>query len=86
LKIDATRQQIREQELNPVYHTVVMRVELEEDLVTGGKRNARFLGFAGYDPRIDDDEYEKAIEAGRAAWKDVGDAADWVRKIRGGKE
>lgn len=86
LKIDATRQQIREQELNPVYHTVVMRVELEEDLVTGEKRNARFLGFAGYDPRIDDDEYERAIEAGQAAWKDVGDAADWVRKIRGGKE
>lgn len=86
LKIDATRDQIREQEKNPVYRTMVMRVELEEDLVTGDKRNARFLGFAGYDPRIDEDEYNKAIEAGQAAWKDVGDAADWVRKIRGGKE
>ena len=86
LKIDATRDQIREQERNPVYHSVVMRVELEEDLVTGEKRNARFLGFADYDPRIDEDEYSKSIEAGLAAWKDVGDAADWVRKIRGGKE
>lgn len=86
LKIDATREQIREQELNPVYHSVVMRVEMEEDLVTGEKKNARFLGFANYDPRIDDDEYNKAVEAGRAAWKDVGDAADWVRKIRGGME
>ncbi|MDR7135250.1 hypothetical protein J2X06_002459 [Lysobacter niastensis] len=86
MKIDATRDQIREQELNPVYHTVVMRVELEEDLVTGEKRGARFLGFADYDPRIDDDEYNEAIEAGRVAWKDVGDAADWVRKIRGGRE
>lgn len=86
LKIDATRDQIREQELNPVYHTVIMRVELEEDLVTGEKRNARFLGFADYDPRIDEDEYSKATETGRAAWKGVGDAADWVRKIRGGRE
>ena len=86
LKIDATRDQIREQELNPVYHAVVMRVELEEDLVTGEKRSARFLGFANYDPRIDEDEYNKAIEIGRTAWKDTGDAADWVRKIRGGME
>lgn len=86
LKIDATRDQIREQQLNPVYHVMVMRVELEEDLVSGEKRNARFLGFADYDPRIDEDEYNKAIEAGRAAWKNVGDAADWVRKIRGGRE
>jgi len=86
LKIDATRDQVRDQELNPVYHTVVMRVELEEDLVTGEMRNARFINFASYDPRIDEDEYRKLIEAGRAAWEDVGDAADWVRKIRGGKE
>lgn len=86
LKIDATRDQIREQERNPVYHAVVMRVELEEDLVTGEKRNARFLGFADYDPRIDEGEYNKVIEAGRTAWKDVADAADWVRKIRGGRE
>lgn len=86
LKVDATRDQIREQEKNPVYHSVVIRVELEEDLVTGEKRNARFLGFAEYDPRIDEDEYQKTIEAGRTAWKGVEDAADWVRKIRGGKE
>jgi hypothetical protein len=86
LKIDATRDQIREQERNPVYHTVIMRVELEEDLVTGEKRNARFLGFGDYDPRIDEDQYKKTIEAGQAAWKDIGDAADWVRKIRGGGE
>lgn len=86
LKIDATREQVREQELNPVYHTVVMRVELEEDLLTGEKRDARLISFADYDPRIDEDEYQNAIQAGRAAWKDVGDSADWVRKIRGGKE
>lgn len=86
LKIDATRDQIREQQLNPVYHAMVLRVELEEDLVTGEKRNARFLGFSDCDPRINEDEYRKTIVAGEAAWKDIEDAADWVRKIRGGKE
>lgn len=86
LKIDATREQIREHERNPVYHSVVIRVELEEDLTTGEKRNAKFIDFADYHPRIDEDEYRKATETGRAAWKDVGDAADWVREIRGGKE
>lgn len=86
LKIDATREQIREQERNPVYHTVVMRVLLEEDLVTGEKRNAKFISFADYDPQIDEQEYESAIAAGRVAWADVEDAADWVRTMRGGKE
>ena len=86
LKVDATRDQIREHERNPVYHAVVIRVELEEDLVTGERRNARFIDFADYNPRIDEDEYRKATEAGRAAWRDVEDAADWVRGIRGGKE
>ncbi|WP_337052899.1 hypothetical protein [Pseudoxanthomonas sp. USHLN014] len=86
LKVDATRDQIREHELNPVYHAVMIRVELEEDLVTGERRNARFLGFADYQPRIDEHEYNRATEAGRAAWKDVDDAADWVRRIRGDKE
>jgi hypothetical protein len=86
LKVDATRDQIREYERNPVYHAVVIRVELEEDLVTGERRNARFIDFSDYQPRIDEDEYRRATEAGRAAWKDVGDAADWVRGIRGGKE
>jgi hypothetical protein len=86
LKVDATRDQIREHERNPVYHAVVIRVELEEDLVTGEKRNARFIDFADYHPRISEDEYRNATEAGRAAWKDIGEAADWVREIRGGKE
>jgi hypothetical protein len=86
LKIDATHEQVRDQELNPVYHAVVMRVELEEDLVTGDKRNARFISFASYEPRIDEEEYQRLIQAGLTAWKDIGDAADWVRKIRGGQE
>lgn len=86
LKVDATRDQIREHERNPVYHAVVIRVEIEEDLVTGEKRNARFIDFADYNPRIDEDQYRKATDAGRTAWRDVQDAADWVRGIRGGKE
>lgn len=86
LKVDATRDQIRDQELNPVYHEVLIRVELEEELMTGEKRNAKFLDFADYHPRVDEDEYRKATEAGRNAWKDVDDAAGWVRKTRGGTE
>lgn len=86
LKIDATREQIRDQQQNQVYHHVVIRVELEEDLATGDKRNAKFIGFADYDPHIDEVEYQNAIAGGQAAWKEVGDAADWVRKIRGGSE
>lgn len=86
IKIDATRDQIRDQQQNPVYHFVVIRVELEEDLVTGSMQNAKFLSFADYEPRIDEVEYQQATVAGRVAWIGVADAADWVRKIRGGEE
>lgn len=84
LKIDATREQIRMQDRNPVYHEVVMRVELEEDFVSGGRRNARFLGFSSYDPKVDEDQIGAAVKAGAEAWKDVGDSVAWVRMIRGG--
>lgn len=86
LKIEATREQIKEHKLNPVYHTMTIRVELEEELVTGKRRNAKFLGFADYQPQINEEDYRRATETGLAAWKDIEDAAEWVRKIRGGKE
>jgi hypothetical protein len=86
LKIDATHEQIRDEERNVVYHQVVVRVDLEENRETGQRRNARFLGFVHYQPRIDEDEYERATRAGRAAWREVEDSVAWTRKIRGGDE
>lgn len=86
LKVDATRDQIREQERNPVYHQVVIRVELEEDLATGERRSARFIDFASYQPRVDEGEYQTATAIGLTAWDGIDDAAEWVREIRGGKE
>ncbi|WP_315388120.1 hypothetical protein [uncultured Stenotrophomonas sp.] len=86
IKVDATRAQIRGYERNPVYRFVVIRAELEEDLVSGDRRNAKFIDFADYQPRIDEDEYTNATEVGRRAWNDIGDAAEWVRALRGSRE
>jgi hypothetical protein len=83
LLLDATRDQILGEERNLVYHPVVVRVAMEENTLSGEIRNARFLGFAEYSPRIDEAQYRKAIEAGRSAWADVDDPAAWVRDIRG---
>lgn len=86
LTIAATHDQIREQEKNLVYHHAVVRVEMEEDFLTGEKRNVRFLGFADYDPKVDEDQYQKMIRLGREAWKDIDDSVNWVRSVRGGDE
>lgn len=86
LKIDATRDQIRDEERNFVYRAAVVRIELEEDLVSGEIRNPKLIAFAEYAPRFDEDEFAKATAAGRAAWGDVADSVEWVRGIRGGKE
>jgi hypothetical protein len=86
LKIDATEEELRREEENHLYRSVLLRVNVEENLSTGELRNARFIAFAPYRPKFDAAEFEEMTRRGSLAWRDVDNATDWVDELRGGSE
>jgi hypothetical protein len=85
VKIGTNQGYLKDQEENRLYHKVLVRVEAEQHFRTGRLRNLRLLSFEDYRPGFDEAALDRFAEAGRAAWADVPDAAEWVRKLRGGE-
>lgn len=83
LKIEAGFEQLANEKDNHLYHEVLLRVALEENMRTGELRNARLLGFEPYRPRFDSDAFEAFVSKGTNAWRDVDDPVAWVREQRG---
>lgn len=84
ITVDTTQGYLRDQEENRLYHKVLARVEADQHFKTGVLRNYRLISFEDYQPGYDEATLNSFAEAGRIAWADVPDAADWVREIRGG--
>lgn len=83
--VGATQDFLREQQTNRLYHKTLLRVQAEENTRTGALRNVRLIDFVEYDPQYDEQALEQFIEKGTKAWADVPNAAEWVRKLRGGR-
>ncbi|MGH8125247.1 MAG: hypothetical protein ACREPK_05300 [Rhodanobacteraceae bacterium] len=84
LVIKASRDQLRDDTENRLYHQVLARVDVEQNLDTGDLRDARLIRFEDYHPGFDPDAFAAFVEEGGKAWRDVGDPAEWVRAQRGG--
>lgn len=76
---------LKDQEENRLYHKVLVRVEAEQHFRSGQLRNLRLLSFEDYRSGYDEAALDRFATAGRQAWADIPDAADWVRKLRGGE-
>lgn len=75
---------LKDQKENRLYRKVLVRVEADQHFRTRKLRNYRLLSFEDYEPRYDAAALDRFAEAGRRAWADVPDAAEWVRELRGG--
>lgn len=75
---------LKDQKENRLYRKVLVRVEADQHFRTRELRNLRLLSFEDYEPRYDEAALDRFAEAGRQAWADVSDAAEWVRQLRGG--
>jgi hypothetical protein len=84
LPIAATREQLRDDTENRLYHQVMVRVAVEQHRDTGELRNARLIRFEDYRPAFDPHAFEAFVEEGSHAWRDIDDPAAWVRNQRGG--
>jgi hypothetical protein len=82
--VSSSEEFLRDQEQNRLYHMVLVHVRAEQHTGTGEFRSVRLIDFVNYDPSYDEEGLERFIEQGTQAWAGVPDAAEWVRKLRGG--
>jgi hypothetical protein len=82
--IAADQSYLKNQDINRLYHRVLVRVSAQQHHKTGTLRNLRLISFEDHAPAYDEAALERFTEAGRLAWADVPDAAAWVREQRGG--
>jgi hypothetical protein len=75
---------LRDDTVNRLYKTTMLRVKAEYNVVTRELRNARLLEFVSYAPKVDEEELDRLSRRGAAAWKDVPDPTAWVEELRGG--
>jgi hypothetical protein len=86
LKIDASRQMLREETTNRLYHDALLRVVGRQNLRTGELQGLQLIEFADYQPRFDETAFKVFVEKGTKAWAGVENASRWVEDLRDGSE
>lgn len=85
LRVESDKELLRNDKLNRLYKTTMLRITAEYNLRTRELRNARLLEFVEHAVDIDEGELSRMKSRGAAAWKDVDDASAWVDELRGGQ-
>lgn len=84
LKVTTDKDLLRDDTVNRLYKTAMLRVRAEYNVLTRELRNARLLEFVSHSMTVDEDELTRLTRRGAQAWKDVADATAWVDEQRGG--
>lgn len=84
LKVSTDRELLREETVNRLYKTAMLRVRAKYNVLTRELCEARLMEFVEYAPSVDEQELDRLARRGALAWKDVPDAAAWVDELRGG--
>lgn len=85
VKIGASQGYLHDQQENRLYHKILVHVRAEQHHRTSDLRNLQMIGFVDYQPVYDEAALDRFAATGREAWRDVPDAAAWVREVRGGE-
>lgn len=84
LTVATDKSVLREDTLNRLYKTEMLRVRADYNVLTRELRNARLISFVEYSNKIDEADFKRMTQRGREAWKDVENATAWVDELRGG--
>ena len=85
LTVTTEKDLLRDDTVNRLYKTAMLRVKAEYNVVTRELRNAKLVEFVAYESKVDEEELARLTRRGAAAWKDVTDPTAWVDELRGGK-
>lgn len=83
LIVTATESQLKAEINNRLYHNAMLHVRGKQNLHTGEFKELELLEFINYFPKYDELEFERMVEKGTRAWRDIPDSAAWVDMIRG---
>lgn len=84
LKVTTEREVLRDDTTNRLYKQAMLRIRAKYNVLTRELRDAHLVEFVAYAPHFDESDMARLTRRGAEAWKDVGDATDWVEDLRGG--
>jgi hypothetical protein len=84
-KIGTSQGYLHDQQENRLYHRILVHVRADQHHRTGDLRNLQLISFVDFHPVYDEAALDRFAATGREAWRDVPDAAAWVRELRGGE-
>lgn len=85
LRVTTDKDLLREDTVNRLYKTAMLRIKAEFNVLTRELRNARLMEFVEYVDQIDEADLARLTRRGASAWKDVRDPTAWVDELRGGE-
>ena len=84
--VDAPREFLRDEKINRLYKSAMVRISAEYNVMTREHRNARLIEFVEHDNRLDEKAFARMTQRGAEAWRDVPDASAWVERLRGNED
>jgi len=84
LNVTTEKNLLRDDTVNRLYKTAMLRIKAEYNVLTRELRNARLLEFVEYTNQVDEADLIRLMRRGANAWKDVSDPTSWVDELRGG--
>ena len=86
LMVTAAKQVLRDDKVNRLYKTAMLRVKAEYNVLTRQLRQVRLLEFVEYTEQVDEAHLARLTQRGAIAWRDVDDPGRWVDVLRGGAD
>jgi hypothetical protein len=83
LTLKASRETLRNETVNRLYKSAMLRLSAEYNVFTQELRKATLLEFIDYSANFVEDDSTKLTRRGQDAWREVSDATAWVEDIRG---
>ena len=83
LVVDAPRDVLRDDKLNRLYKSAMLRISAEYNVATREYRQARLIEYVEHDSHPDEQALSRLKSRGAKAWADVPDGAAWVDELRG---
>ncbi|MGL4406869.1 MAG: hypothetical protein ACRCTU_00590 [Zoogloea sp.] len=84
LRVSTDKSLLREDKVNRLYKTAMLRIKAEFNVLTRQLRNAQLMEFVEYVDQIDEASLARLTRRGASAWKDVSNPTTWVDELRGG--
>jgi hypothetical protein len=83
LKVTTEKEVLRDDTINRLYKTSMLRINADYNVLTRELRNAHLIEFVEHSAIVDEDAISRLIRRGATAWKDVPNATNWVDELRG---